>query len=102
MPARDFCYGELDESDRAKVLALFQRLADTGRITNEEKFKRVEGTELFEFKSFQVRLLGDFRPGHRFVVTHGLRKKKDKHSKTDIDTAWTLLKENDQAERSGR
>lgn len=101
LPAKEYYESDLDEADSAKVLALFKRLADAGKISNEEKFKRVEGTELFEFKSFQVRFLGDFRPGRRFVLAHGLRKKKDKHNKADIETALRILNENDQAERGG-
>jgi hypothetical protein len=52
------------------VLALFQILGETGKILNREKFKGLgeQGLGLFEFKSFQIRFIGDFRPGKRFVV----------------------------------
>lgn len=100
MPAREF-FLTLEQDDRDKVLALFQRLADTGRISNIQKFKSVE-PGLWEFKSFQLRFLGDFRPGKRFVVATGLRKKRDALDKVDIATAHRVLAENDAVEKGGR
>jgi hypothetical protein len=100
LPARDFFIG-LPESDQTKIAALFARLAAEGRIQNVEKFKALGAAAggLFEFKSFQVRFLGDFRPGKRFLVAHGLRKKKDVLDVTDIQVALRILRENDQVER---
>lgn len=95
MPGREF-FDSLSEPDQAKVYALFKLLADTGQIRNREKFQKLEGTELFEFKSFQLRFHGDFRPGQRFVVASGVRKKKQKASKSDLQVAARILKENDQ------
>ena len=96
MPARDF-FLQLGDGDRAKVLALFNRLAQEGRINNKEKFKSLgeRGAGLWEFKSFQVRLLGDFRPGGRFLVAHGVKKKKDNLNAADIGTALRVLEEDD-------
>lgn len=95
MPGREF-FDSLNESDQAKVLALFKLLAETGQIRNREKFQKLEGTELFEFKSFQLRFHGDFRPGRRFVVASGVRKKKQKADKSDLQVAARILKESDQ------
>jgi hypothetical protein len=98
MPAREL-YETLGDGDKAKVLALFGRLAETGKITNSEKFKKVadvRGQQIFEFKSFQARLLGSFRPGRRFVVAVGLIKKKDRHNPRDLDTAARILSEHDE------
>ena len=86
------------ESDQAKVYALFQQLADIGQIRNREKFQRVTGTELFEFKSYQLRFFGDFRPGSRFVVASGVRKKKDKADPRDLVLALRILREHDDHE----
>lgn len=102
MPARDF-FLALDANDQHKLLALFQRLAEAGQIWNHEKFKGLGGEHgLWEFKSFQVRVLGDFRPGHRFVLAHGLRKKQDKINPNDILVAVRVLRENDAVEKGGR
>lgn len=40
MPARDFFLSQSD-GDRAKLLALFKRLADFGLINDREKFKKL-------------------------------------------------------------
>ena len=102
MPAREF-FLTLGASDQAKMLALFQRLAEAGQIWNREKFKGLGGKHgLWEFKSFQVRMLGDFRPNHRFLVAHGLIKKQDNLSPSDILIAMRVLAENDAVEKGGR
>lgn len=97
-PARDF-YEALDRSDRAGLLISFQRLAD-GIRQSREHFKPVEGQGLLEFKRDQIRLIGNYRPGGRFVIAHGTNKKQDKLRKTDIDRARRILSENDLAERT--
>lgn len=81
--------------------ALFQRLADAGRIDNREKFKCLgnKGADLWEFKSFQLRFIGDFRRGGIFVVAHAVRKKSDDLSPSDIRTALRVLQEDDQREK---
>ena len=99
MPARDFFLG-LSEEDKAKVLVLFQRLADFWHISNREKFKQLgskagAGRDLWEFKSFQIRLIGNFRPGNRFIIAHGVRKKGDDLRKADIERAIRILGEHD-------
>ncbi len=80
------------------LVRLFERLAAVGKIMNREKFRPLGETRnqrLFEFKSFQVRLLGGVRSGGRFVVAHGVTKKKDKHSPQDLEIAARILSEHD-------
>jgi hypothetical protein len=98
MPARNFFLAQSD-GDRAKLLALFKRLADFGLINNREKFKKLEG-ELWEFKSFQLRILGAFRPDGIFLLAHGVRKKKDEHSKADLEAARRILRGHDTREQT--
>ena len=92
-------YKSLSLPDRTKVQALFKRVADYGIIPNREKFKKLEA-DLWEFKSFQIRFLGDYRHGREFVVAHGVVKKKDRHSKADVEKARRIRAEHD--ERLGR
>lgn len=97
MPARDFFMG-LDEAIRAKAFALFRLLGDRGRISNREKFKSLgaRGLHLWEFKpTKQVRLIGDFRPSGRFLLSWGAVKKKGDLNPQDIEKAERLLKQRD-------
>jgi hypothetical protein len=74
-------YSELEQRDRAKILALFNALAEVGWIPTRERFKKLgkrRNWSLWEFKSFQIRFIGALtkqaRPGE-FVVALGVRKK---------------------------
>jgi len=99
-PALEF-YESLSKDEQAKALALFKRLADSGSIHNREKFKKLEDG-LWEFKpTSQVRFIGDFRPRGRFFVSLGVRKKKDRHSSSDLDRARRILMENDERSQTG-
>ncbi len=102
MPALEF-YRELPLAERQRILALFKRLADTGDIASREHFKSLgkSGDNLWEFKRFQIRFLGDYRPGGRFVVALGLRKKTDELKRSDIEKASRILAEHDEQERKG-
>src|SRR5690606_1190728 len=86
-PVGEFLDG-LDASDRRKLDVLFEMLGDHGRISNREKFRKLADTEeIWEFKSFQIRLLCFFAPGKLVLLTHAVIKKKDKHKKSDIEIA---------------
>lgn len=90
-PAEEYI-NQLQEPDRKKLLALLKFTADNGPPKNPEKFHKVEGA-LFEFKSFQDRLLCFFQPYRVIIVTHGFRKKKDRIPPGDIDRAERLRRE---------
>jgi hypothetical protein len=100
-PAREFFDG-LSSEDQAKILALFGRLANHGHITNREHFKQLgsrakgDARALWEFKKHQLRFIGDYRAGRRFVVAHGVRKKTDNLHPADIDKALRILQEHDE------
>ena len=81
--------------------ALFNRFAATGKIYNQQQFKKlddVRGQALYEFKKFQIRFLGGFAPGHQFLVAVGLCKKRDKHSRRDLERAARILNEHRERE----
>jgi phage-related protein len=93
LPAKQF-FDRLDAKDQRKLMVLFQWLADHGKIFNEEKFKKIEGTDgLFEFKSFQIRMPGFFGVRGSFVVTHGFRKKRDEAPRSEITKAYNIRAE---------
>lgn len=101
MPAREF-FDHLSLADQAKILALFGRLANHGHISNRENFKQLgsrakgDAKSLWEFKKHQLRFIGDYRSGRRFVVAHGVRKKKDDLQPSDIDKALRIMREDDE------
>jgi hypothetical protein len=91
MPAKSF----LDHQEpkfQARMYALFKRLGDSGRIANQEQFKKLTG-EFWEFKSFQIRMPCYFAPGRRLVVTHGFIKKKDAVSRQEKERAASIKAE---------
>ncbi len=81
---------ELSESDQQKIAALLSYSADNGPPRNREKFKQLE-KDLFEFKSYQIRIFCAFRGKSMLVLTHGIKKKKDKHDKKDMQRAHDIL-----------
>lgn len=86
MPARD-SLESLTPRDKARVLVLFERLAEHGRIASREQFKKVEGTEFWEFKRFQTRVICFFLPKGRVILTNGFIKKRDRIDPSDIAIA---------------
>src|SRR5437660_7540029 len=83
-PGFDFYQG-LEDKDKAKILTLFKQMAEFGRIANRERFKKIEGTDFFEFKNFQTRMPCFMLSGGLVVITHGFRKQKDRIDPAQID-----------------
>jgi Phage derived protein Gp49-like (DUF891) len=92
MPAKEFYDSELSDSERRKLRPPMVRLAQDGRVSNREHFKKVKD-ELWEFKSYQVRLIGFFLTSGAFALAYGIRKKQDRLSKADVKTAEEIRKE---------
>lgn len=105
VPAREF-FLALSPADRAKIQALFNRLAKQGRIDTRERFKKLEtvgGWALWEFKSFQLRFIGAFsRTLKAFVVAEGVRKKQNRHRPRDLDRAARILAAHFRASNRGK
>ena len=89
-PMERFING-LGREDQQKLTALLQRTAAEGPPINREKFKKLED-DIFEFKSFQVRVFCTIRD-QKIILIHGVIKKKDRHDQEDIDKAKRLLRE---------
>jgi phage-related protein len=84
---------ELDKQDQKKVVALVKRLADHGMLANEQKFHKLKGLDLWELKSFQVRIFCFFDAGRIVILTHGFSKKSNETPKEEIAKAIKLQKE---------
>ena len=80
----------LDEANTKKVFALLQRAAEGGLPRNTEKFRHLE-EKIYEFKSYQVRLLCFLEKGRVVVLTHGFMKKKDRTPRAEIEKAKGLM-----------
>lgn len=101
-PAQDFL-DRLEPRYQQRFYRLFEVLQQHGRIKNYTEFKKLgpEACSLWEFKVFQARLFGDFRPGGRFIVAGGTIKKnesKNGRMKREIETACRVLAEHDRRE----
>lgn len=93
----------LSEKEQVRLAALFQRLADAGRIWNEQKFKHLEGTDsIFEFKADENRVLCFFFVGKRVILTHGFKKRQAKTPKGEIERAERLKAEFERKEQHGK
>ena len=83
----------LKDSDRAKLLHLFKLIGEKGRISNKEHFKKIDATDFFEFKNFQIRMPCYFLPNKILVITHGFIKKTGKIPKSELDRAERIKQE---------
>jgi Gp49-like protein DUF891 len=79
-------------TDRTALHAVMQRLANGERISDDRKFKKIEGTELWEIKRFQDRFVGFYAKGGRFLVVAYEQKKKDRLSRPTLDRAEAYRK----------
>jgi len=78
----------LDARDRRKLDVLFEMLGDLGRISNDTIFKKLAGCEeIWEFKSFQIRIYCFFTPDRHVMLTNAVIKKQDKASRADLERA---------------
>jgi len=93
-PVREFI-DNLEKKDQQKVMALLVRLADHGMLGNEQKFRKLEGkgAGLWEFKSFQARILCFFDRERLVILTHGFVKKSNATPAVEIEKAVRLRKE---------
>ena len=83
----------LERGDRKKVDVLFEMMGLKGRISNKEKFKKLEGSDnIWEFKSFQIRLLCFMAPGNKVIICRAQIKKKARHDRADIEFAEACRK----------
>lgn len=88
-PAEEF-FNRLSAQNQAKLLVLFELLGDVGRISNIQHFRKIAGTECFEFKRGQIRLPCFFYRKRTVVITHGFVKKSTKTPVEEIGRALRI------------
>lgn len=78
-PAKEYIE-DLGREDQAKLAKRFIKIAATGKIWNEEQFRKLGGKSgrIYEFKVYPgIRLLG-FQQDKTWYLTHGFNKQKVK------------------------
>ena len=94
-PAEAF-YDGLPPNEKAQLDKLFHILGDEnlGVPRNPKKFGVLDH-ELYEFKSFQIRMPFAYAKGDRrlVLITHGFRKQRDKTPPSEITKAKRILQE---------
>ena len=83
-PGKKFLDG-LSKLDREKILRIVKRLANEGKVTNRQQFKKIEGEDFFEFKNYQIRMPCYFHAAGWLIITHGFIKKEDRIRPEEID-----------------
>jgi phage-related protein len=83
---------DLGDKEQDKLAALFQKMANFGKLS-ENKFKKlVDSDGIWEFRSDAHRLLC-FQDGRSWVLTHGFEKSGQKTPKVQITRAQTIRTE---------
>src|SRR4030067_3831695 len=70
-------YEEISDSQKRKVLLLFKRIGDYGKIHDITKF-RYEGDNIFALKPQPDRFLSFFVKERKIIIATGFRKKSQK------------------------
>lgn len=91
-PSKDFL-DSLDNLNRAKIAKIIKKFANVGKVWNTEQFKKIEGTDFWEFKSFQIRIPMYHCSRGKVALTHGFKKKGDKIPEGQIEKAKLIREE---------
>lgn len=70
-------FNGLDDINKRKVMMLFKRMGDFGRISDLTKFRN-EGDKIYAFKPQPNRFLSFFYAGKKIIVTNAFCKKCQK------------------------
>lgn len=84
-PAEEFLEGLPDAGVR--IAAVLDHLAEHGTLRSPEKFKKLVGTDgIWELRHREARILC-FHHAKHVVLAFGVRKKRDRHRRSDIRRA---------------
>lgn len=92
-PAREFL-SSLDKEDQTKFRALFDKLreSESGILSNRQKFKKLQGCDIWEFISKPYRIFC-FRHQTTWYLTNGFVKKSNNTPRKEIKVAEEIKKE---------
>ena len=83
-------FNVLNDAQKRKVLMLFKRIGDFGRISDITKFRN-EGDKIFTFKPQSDRFLSFFYTGKKIIVTNAFRKKSQKLPEEEKERAQLAM-----------
>jgi len=83
-------FNGLNDAQKRKVLMLFKRIGDFGRISDITKFRN-EGDRIFAFKPQPDRFLSFFYTGKKIIVTNAFRKKSQKLPEEEKERAQRAM-----------
>ncbi|MFZ2148232.1 MAG: type II toxin-antitoxin system RelE/ParE family toxin [Sedimentisphaerales bacterium] len=90
-PAKDYIEN-LQQSDQATLARSFKQLADTGKIWNTERFRKLRG-KIGEFKTHPKARVLCFQLGKTWFLTHGFDKETGDTPPRQIERAEQIRKE---------
>ena len=93
-------FESLSNTQKRKVLMLFKRIGDFGKISDITKFRN-EGDKVFAFKPQPDRFLSFFYVGKKVVVTNAFRKKSQKLPEKEKHLALQRMSSYDSRVKSG-
>ena len=83
-------FNGLNDAQKRKVLMLFKRIGDFGRISDITKFRN-EGDKIFAFKPQPDRFLSFFYTGKKIIVTNAFQKKSQKLPEKEKERAQLAM-----------
>ena len=93
-------FESLSNAQKRKVLMLFKRIGDFGKISDITKFRN-EGDKVFAFKPQPDRFLSFFYVGKNVVITNAFRKKSQKLPEKEKHLALQRMNSYDSRVKSG-
>ncbi|MDR0515673.1 MAG: type II toxin-antitoxin system RelE/ParE family toxin [Fibromonadaceae bacterium] len=93
-------FNEQSDIQKRKLLMLFKRMGDFGKISDIAKFRN-EGEQIFAFKPQPDRYLSFFHSGKKIIVTNAFAKKSDKLPKSEKDKSLARKLDYEQRTKGG-
>lgn len=88
-PALEYFNG-MSDAQKRKVLMLFKRIGDSGKISDITKFRN-EGGKIYAFKPQPDRFLSFFYFGKKIIVTNAFCKKSQKIPENEKQRALLFM-----------
>lgn len=85
-------YESFSQKEKKKLLYLFKRMGDAGKISDTTKFNH-EGDQIYAFKPQSDRFLCFFFDGKKIVLTNAFCKKQQKLPSNEKDSALKSRKD---------